>query len=78
MSKSLPRFHLGQQYALALLGPISSALGELEARLTQYVERMPMSDDDRAATFQAQSAVAQARAQVERLAAGRAQVAPKE
>ncbi len=78
MSNPLPRFHLGQQYAPALLGPISSALGELEARLTQYVESIPMSDDDRVATFQAQSAVAQARAQVERLATGRARIAPKE
>ncbi len=78
MNKTLPPYHLGQQYASALLRPVAASLADLEARLTQYVERMPMSDDDRAAMFAAQSAVAQAKAEVERLAQRRQSIPPRE
>ena len=40
-------FHLSPQSAVALLRPIAATLVELEARLAQYEERIPMPDSDR-------------------------------
>ncbi len=40
-------FHVSPQSAVALLRPIAGILVELEARLAQYEERLPMSDSDR-------------------------------
>ncbi len=60
--KAASPYHLGEQHASALLRPIEAALAELEARLVQYVERIPMSDDDREAVRAGQNVVNQARA----------------
>ena len=58
MSESrLPKFHIDEQYAVALLAPIGNTLDELTARLTQYVSRMPLSDADRDAITRAREAV---------------------
>ncbi len=57
-------YHLSPQSAPVLLAPIGGTLGELEARLTQYVERVPMPDVDRETVARALDAVAQARAKI--------------
>ncbi len=76
--KPLPPYHLGQQYAAALLQPVAANLGDLEARLAQFSARMPLSEPDRAAIAEAHGVVAQARARVAALAAERDQIAPRE
>jgi hypothetical protein len=67
----LPKFHIDEQYAVALLGPIGNTLVELTARLTQYVSRMPLSDADRDAIARAREAVDLAAGTVHTLAAER-------
>lgn len=57
-------FHLGPQTAKSLLGPVEARLLELEARLTQYVERIPMSDADREVISRARQSVAQDRSRI--------------
>jgi hypothetical protein len=59
--KPLPPYHIGDQQADALLPPVGEALAELEERLTQYVDRLRMSDDDRERTRAARAIVAEAR-----------------
>ena len=72
MSESrLPKFHIDEQYAVALLSPIGNTLDELTARLTQYVSRMPLSDADRDAIARAREAVNLAASAVHTLAAER-------
>jgi len=60
----LSPYHLSPQSAVALLRPIEAALGELESRLTQYVERIPMPDSDRETVATVRSIVAGDRARV--------------
>ncbi|MGH2459945.1 MAG: hypothetical protein ACRDIY_13895 [Chloroflexota bacterium] len=61
-------YHLSPHSAPVLLTPIGGALGELEARLTQYVDRIPMPDADRETVSQALSIVSQARRRIVELA----------
>jgi hypothetical protein len=64
----LPRYHLGEQYAPALLRPISSTLRDLEARARHYRTRLHLnSATDQAALDAAEQALAAARATLERL-----------
>lgn len=66
-------YHLADQHAAALLGPVTASLAELEARLAQYAERLHMSEADRLSVAEAYSIVAQAHEKVATLtrAAGR-------
>ena len=63
-------YHLGPQSAFALLPPVTTSLGELEARLTQYVERIPMPDADREALERALGIVAECRRRVAEISVG--------
>lgn len=65
-------YHLSPQSAPVLLGPIEATLAELEARLRQYVDRLPMSDSDRETVAQAHEVMAQNRAKIAALAASHA------
>jgi hypothetical protein len=62
-------YHLAPQSAVALLGPIEASLAELEARLTQFIERIPMSDADRETVARARGIVAEDRAKIAALVA---------
>lgn len=57
-------YHLSPQSAPVLLAPIGGTLGDLEARLTQYAERVPMPDADRETVSRAIEIVSQARARI--------------
>jgi hypothetical protein len=63
----LTKYHLGEQQASALLGPIADALRELEQRAGHYADRLRLSDADQQAILTAHQAIAKARAEVERL-----------
>ena len=65
--QTAPPYHIGDQYARALLPPIALELQELEARLDQYVHRLHLSDADRGQLSEAHDAVAQARARLDQL-----------
>jgi hypothetical protein len=65
----LTRYHLGEQYAYALLGPVADTLRELEHRTQHFAERLSMSEADQAAILAAHRTLAAARAEIERLRA---------
>ena len=60
-------YHLSPQSALVLLAPIGGTLGDLEARLAQYVGRVPMPDADRETLSRALEIVTQARSEIAEL-----------
>jgi hypothetical protein len=60
-------YHIADQRATALLPPIATTLGELEARLDQYVRRIRMPDADRALVAQARAAIGEARSRLEQI-----------
>ncbi len=63
----LTPYHLAEQNAYALLGPLSAALQELERRAQHYTERLAMEPSDRETVQAAQRALAAAREEIERL-----------
>ncbi|MDP9374917.1 MAG: hypothetical protein M3Q65_21205 [Chloroflexota bacterium] len=63
----LPKYHLREQQADALLGPIRAALAELEGRASHYLGRLTLAPEDREAVRAAHRALAAARREVERL-----------
>lgn len=63
-AQKLPPFHVSEQSASVLLGPIEASLAELEARLSLYVGRIAMSDADRTAIARAREIVAKARSDI--------------
>ena len=63
----LTKYHLREQQADALLGPVSATLRELERRAGHYVARLELEPDEAARVRAAQQALAAARAEVERL-----------
>ena len=65
----LTKYHLGEQHASALLGPVADTLLELERRTEHYAERLSLTDDDQQALRAAQRAIAAARAEIARLRA---------
>jgi hypothetical protein len=67
----LPTFHIDTQFAVALLSPIGSTLDEMNARLSQYAGRMPLSDTDRAVIARASEAISAAGETVHALIAER-------
>jgi hypothetical protein len=60
----LPPYHIGEQYADALLRPISDTLAELDARLSQYVDRLRLSESERERIERARTILADAREQL--------------
>jgi hypothetical protein len=65
----LTKYHLGEQCASALLGPIADTLRELERRTGHYAERLSTSVEDQEAILAAHRALAAARAEIERIRA---------
>ena len=63
----LTRYHLGEQQAAVLLGPVADTLRELERRTGHYAARLDMTDADQQAILAAQRAIAAARAEIERI-----------
>lgn len=68
----LSKYHIGEQQATVLLGPVADALRELEGRTEHYAARLHLSDADQQAMLAAHRAIASARAEVERLRTGAA------
>ena len=67
MPQPLTPYHINEQRADALLAPIALGVGEYADRATHYLERLQFSDEDRAALAAAQTALATARAELDRL-----------
>jgi hypothetical protein len=63
----LSKYHLREQEAAALLGPMCAALRELERRAAHYVARLSMAPADQEAVQAAHEAIAAARSEVERI-----------
>lgn len=63
----LPKYHLSEQRADAILRPLARELGGLEARARHYLDRLYLTDEDRAAVMAAHAALATAHAELERL-----------
>ena len=63
----LTNYHIGDQSAYALLGPVNAALDELERRTEHYVTRLAMKPEDRAVVQAALRVLAAAHQEVERL-----------
>jgi hypothetical protein len=63
----LSKYHLREQQADALLGPMCAAMWELERRAAHYVDRLTMAPADLEAVRAAHGAIAAARAEVERI-----------
>ena len=63
----LTNYHIAEQNAYALLGPVRDTLDELERRTRHYAERLAMDEADRKALRAASCALEAARAEIERL-----------
>ncbi len=63
----LPKYHLGEQQADALLAPLRLSLREMEERSGHYLERLSLTPQDAEAIRAAHTALATARAEVDRL-----------
>ena len=63
----LTKYHLREQPAYALLGPIRAQLSELERRAKHYVARVTMEPEDLEPVRAAAEAIARAGEEVERL-----------
>lgn len=61
------RYHLREQQAYALLGPMVLSLRELERRTQHYVDRLSLEPGDAEVIAAAHKAIAAARTEVERL-----------
>ena len=66
----LTKYHLAEQHAGALLGPVADAVAELERRTRHHAERLTMSAADHEAMLAAHGILAAARAEIERLRSG--------
>ena len=63
----LPKYHLREQYATALLGPVAASLRDLERRAQHYLDRLTLGPADQELLRSAHRALATALADVERL-----------
>jgi hypothetical protein len=63
----LTNYHLSEQEAYALLGPVRDALGELERRTGHYASRLAMEPAGREAVLAAHRVLATARQEIEQL-----------
>ena len=61
----LPKYHLREQRADALLAPVVATLRELEHRVDHYLDRLHIEPGDEEALRAALQALAAARAEVE-------------
>ena len=61
------KYHLSPHSAPVLLRPIAATLTELEQRATHYATRLSLEPGDDATLTRAAQAIAQARAEIERL-----------
>lgn len=61
----LPKYHLGEQHAAALLGPVGATLRELEQRTRHYLERAPLAPGSEEPLRTAHAALTAARREVE-------------
>ena len=62
--QALTPYHIANQQASVLLGPIAAELAVLEARLAHYHERLRMEEADRATIAQARDLLAGTRAEM--------------
>lgn len=60
-------YHVGQQYAYALLGPVCLALADLQTRTQRYLDHLSFPPADREAVQAARDALAAAREELARL-----------
>lgn len=63
----LPRYHIREQLAYALLGPMRANLLDLERRARTYVIRLAMQPQEREAIEAAERALMIARVEIEKL-----------
>ncbi len=63
----LPKYHLREQQADALLAPVSASLGELERRVQHFRDRLALAAPDAEALAQAHAVLANASREVARL-----------
>ena len=66
----LSKYHISEQYAFALLGPVSASLRELAQRTQHYADRVNMAESEQEALRRAFQAISTARAEVERIRVG--------
>ena len=66
----LPKYHITEQPAEALLGPLAAALRELEQRARHYAERINMTDQDREIMLAAHRVLADASARLAQIRDG--------
>lgn len=65
--QGLPKYHLGEQRADAILRPLALSLAEMETRAQHYLDRLQLVEEDREAVVAAHKALAAARAELDAL-----------
>ena len=65
----LSKYHLSEQHAGALLGPVADAVAELERRTRHHAERLALSPADHEAMLAAHRTLAAAWAEIDRIRA---------
>lgn len=63
----LPKYHVREQQADALLAPINATLGELERRVRHYLDRIALGASDADVLWKAHTALASASQEIARL-----------
>ncbi len=71
----LPKYHLREQQADALLSPITAALNELEHRVGHYLDRINLAEADAEQLRAAHATLATARQEIERIYRASQQIA---
>ncbi|MFN8523659.1 MAG: hypothetical protein U0821_11230 [Chloroflexota bacterium] len=66
----LAPYHLAEQHAAALIGPLAATVADLESRAAHFAARLELSDADRASVLAAQRVLADARAALARIQSG--------
>ena len=65
--QGLPKYHLSEQRADAILRPLALSLAEMETRAQHYLDRLQLVDADREAVAAAHRAIAAAHAELDQL-----------
>jgi hypothetical protein len=63
----LPKYHLSEQQAGALLTPVDATLGELERRVQHYLDRVALGTQDLDALQKAHAVLANASREITQL-----------
>lgn len=63
----LPKYHLNEQRADAILRPLALSVQEMEARAAHYLDRLTLTPEDRDAVAAAHVALATAGAELDKL-----------